>query len=104
MLCNIRANQRDHDDHLFRYRGRYFSQLRMDMCKDQPDGDFASLAQMMRTFHSPGEAKGYLARVRRGSAATRNRLTMFNFAICVMLPFGHYIMRYQYVARTNIPG
>ncbi|CAM9593351.1 unnamed protein product [Laminaria digitata] len=38
----------------------------MDMCKDQPDGDFASLAQMMRTFHSPGGAKGYLARADKG--------------------------------------
>lgn len=88
-----------------RYCGRYFSQLRMDMCKRKPDSDYASLAEMMRTFHPPGGAKEYLARVRTGSAATNNRLALFNFAMCAMLPFGHYFMRndctYRSVVRAS---
>ncbi|CAM9125949.1 unnamed protein product [Ascophyllum nodosum] len=42
---------------------RYFSHLRMVMCKGKPDPRFASLEEMVNThFHSPGGAKEYLER------------------------------------------
>ncbi|CAM9434471.1 unnamed protein product [Laminaria digitata] len=46
---------------------RYFSQLRMAMCKRKPDKGFASVEEMISTFfHPPGGAKGYLARAGGG--------------------------------------
>lgn len=57
-------HQRNLDIHVPRYCGRYFSQLRMAMCKRKPDKNFASVEETISTFfHPPGGAKGYLARV-----------------------------------------
>ncbi|CAN0455113.1 unnamed protein product [Ectocarpus sp. 12 AP-2014] len=42
---------------------RYFSQLRMVMCKTEPDPGYMSLEEQISThFHPPGQAKGYIKR------------------------------------------
>lgn len=51
---------------------RYFSQLRMIMCKKVPDPGYASLEEMISTvFHPPGGAEGYLKRVSIGGLEFR---------------------------------
>ncbi len=46
------------------FPSRYFSQLRMVMCKKTPDEGYASLEEEIeKHFHAPGEAKEYLERV-----------------------------------------
>ena len=50
-----------------RYYDRYFSNMRMHMCKKKYDVTFGSRYEAVRTlFHHPGEAKDYLARVSTG--------------------------------------
>lgn len=70
-----------------RYCGRYVSQLRMAMCKRKPDKNFASVEEMISTFfHPPGGAKGYLARVSRGTAEREQSVgcVTFRHASCLI--------------------
>ncbi|CAM9259505.1 unnamed protein product, partial [Laminaria digitata] len=43
---------------------RYFSQLQMELCRVKHDSD--SVPKLIRAFHPPGEAKGYLAKADEG--------------------------------------
>lgn len=63
-LCSdARGHQRDIDKYLTRYCCRYFSQLRMEMCRTKEHGDVMSKANPIGAFHPPGGAKRYLATV-----------------------------------------
>ena len=54
----------------------------MDLCKDKPDPGYTSLEELLDTFHPPGEAKGYLARVSRGKAETTDKSISLELEIC----------------------
>ena len=59
-----------------RYRGRYFSQLRMVMCQTKDRQDPLSKGNPINTFHPPGGAQEYLTAVSGSSAKSASCSTL----------------------------